>query len=273
VTPEYFKTLEVPVLQGREFALTDGKGSGAVAIVNQTLARLMWGREDVVGQPILLVSPMGTKAAHVIGISKDVLHTDPFADVRPWIYLPLYQHHDGSVQLHVNTAHRIPEAKTALVNLITSLQPDLPNVEVTTVRESVRDMFINQRVLAWNSAGFGLMALFMAAFGIYGVVSYSVAQRTHDYGVRVALGARSADIAGLVLRQALVLTSIGLALGMALAAAGAKMVSGFLVGASAADPISFGASAAVIVAVAFLAAYLPARRAVRIDPVDALRYE
>jgi putative ABC transport system permease protein len=231
------------------------------------------GAEDVIGEPISLLSTFGAKTAHVIGVSRDVLHTDPFGDVRPWIYLLLAQHHEGSVELHVNTGGGIPEAKAALLNLITRLQPDLPHTEVTTARESVRDMFINQRVLAWNSAAFGLMALFMAAFGIYGVVSYSVAQRTHEYGVRVALGARSTDIAGLVLRQAVVFACVGVPLGIALAAAGAKIVTGFLVGVSAADPISFGASVAVIIAVTFLAAYVPARRAIRIDPAEALRYE
>jgi predicted permease len=272
-TPGYFETLEVPVLKGRDFALTDRRGASNVAIVNQTLARQMWGREDVLGEPISLVSEVGSKPAHVIGVVKDVLHGDPFADVRPWIYIPLSQHHEGWVELHVNTAGRIPEAKTALLNLINTLQPDLPYTEVTTVRESARDMFINQRVLAWNSAGFGLMALFMAMFGIYGVVSYSVAQRTHEYGVRVALGARSRDIALLVLHQAMVLVCIALPVGIAVAAAGAKIVSGFLVGVSTGDPVSFALVVALIVAVTFLAAYVPARRAVRIDPVEALRYE
>ena len=272
-TPRYFETLEIPVLKGRDFVPADRQGAGSVAIVNQTLARQMWGREDVTGEPVSLVSDVGTKSAHVIGVVKDVLHTDPFADVRPWIYIPLSQHHEGSVELHVNTAGRIPEAKTALLNLINTLQPDLPYTEVTTVRESARDMFLNQRVLAWNSAGFGVMALLMAMFGIYGVVSYSVAQRTHEYGVRAALGARPADIARLVLRQVIALACIGIPIGIAVAAAGAKIVSGFLVGITTSDPISFALVVAAIIAVTFLAAYPPARRAVRIDPVQALRHE
>ena len=191
VTPGYFETLQVAVLKGREFARGDTKGAPDVVIVNQSLARQIWGREDVVGELISLESPFGKKAAHVIGVAKDVLHTDPFAGVRPWMYLPLAQHHEPSVELHVSASGRVAETKTALHNLIASLQPDLPYSEVKTVRESIRDLFINQRVLAWNSAGFGLIALFMATFGIYGVVSKSVAQRTHEYGVRVALGARS----------------------------------------------------------------------------------
>ena len=110
VTPGYFETLEVPVLKGRDFGLTDRKGGAGVAIVNQSLARQMWGREDVIGESIASVD-FGTETAHVVGVSKDVLHADPFADVRPWIYLPLSQHHEGSVELHVKLRDEFPKRR------------------------------------------------------------------------------------------------------------------------------------------------------------------
>jgi predicted permease len=273
VTPGYFDTLQIPVLKGRDFVRADAKGAADVVIVNQAMARHIWGREDVVGEPLSLVSAVGTKAAHVVGIVKDGVHTDPFAGVRPWIYLPLAQHHESFVELHVSVSGNAGEKKAALHNLIASLQPDLPYSEVITVRESFRDMFITQRVLAWNSAGFGLIALFMATFGIYGVVSYSVAQRTHEYGVRVALGAGPSDIGRLVLRQAAAFACIGVPLGILLAWAGAQVVSGYLFGVGATDPVSFGMALGIILTVTFAAAYIPARRAVRVDPVEALRWE
>jgi ABC-type antimicrobial peptide transport system permease subunit len=219
------------------------------------------------------VSPFGSRTAQVAGVSKDIVHGEPQAGPRPWIYGSLAQNHEPNAILHVNSRNSGRETKEAIQKALQTLDPDLPIAEIRTVRDSLKDAFVSQRLLAWNSAGFGVIALLMATLGVYEVIAYSVSQRTQEYGVRLALGARRSDIRRLVLRQAMVMIAIGIPIGLAFTAAGGKIVKSYLLGVSEADPVSLLIPPLLIAAVTLLAAYTPARRAMKVNPVDALRAE
>jgi ABC-type lipoprotein release transport system permease subunit len=209
----------------------------------------------------------------VAGVSKDIVHGEPQAGPRPWIYVSIAQNHEPNAILHVNARKSGRETKEAIQKALQTLDPELPVAEIRTVRDSLKEAFVAQRLLAWNSAGFGVIALLMAALGVYGVIAYSVAQRTQEYGVRLALGATRSDIGRLVLRQGMVMIAVGIPIGLVFTAAGGKIVKSYLLGVSAADPLSLLIPPVLIAAVTLLAAYTPARRAMKVNPVDALRSE
>jgi predicted lysophospholipase L1 biosynthesis ABC-type transport system permease subunit len=206
-------------------------------------------------------------------VSKDIVHGEPQAGPRPWIYVALAQNHEPNAILHVNTRNFGREIREAIQRALLTLDPELPVAEIKTVQDHLKEAFVSQRLLAWNSAGFGFIALLMAMLGVYGVIAYSVAHRTQEYGVRMALGATTSDIGRLVLRQGMMVIALGIPIGLAFTAAGGRIVKSYLLGVSEADPLSLLAPPLLIAAVTLLAAYTPARRAMRVNPVDALRAE
>jgi putative ABC transport system permease protein len=270
VTPDYFHAIGVPLLLGRQLADAEMKARPEVAVVNKAFAKKYWPDESPLGKRIHLQGdnlPRGLLT--VVGVVGDVkqfgLHTDP----RPEIYLPK---RSQSMTLVVRAAgapaRLIPSLREAVQGL-----DDRAAINVRTMEQAVADSVEKRRIFAWLLGVLAAVALLMAAMGIYGVISYLVTQRTREVGIRLALGAQKRDVLKLVLGQGLTLTLIGVGAGLALALVLTRLLSNLLFGVGAADPVTFLAIASLLSAVALAASYLPARRAMKVNPITALRHK
>ncbi len=273
IGPEYFATMEMPLAEGREFTDADRPGAPLVVIINQSLARRLWAGQDALGRTIRLVSPFDQKPALVIGVAKDVTTSEPGDPPRPWIYLPILQHHESNFLLHVKTSVPPGSVREAVRREAQSSDRDVPISEVSTFEERLREALGIQRVFATSTGTFGVIALLITAIGLYGVVAYWVAQRMHDLGVRAALGARPAQIFRLVVGRGMALCGIGIVIGVLLGAVGSQVYRGYLFRIAPSDPTTYALGAALILAVGLIAAWLPARRATRVDVATLLRAE
>jgi predicted permease len=272
IGPNYFKTMGTPLLRGREFTDADRKGAPAVVVLNETLAAELWPGEDALGRRVSLSGPDGP-FLQVVGVARDSKYRWLGEVPRPYVYQALMQSYDPKMTLVVRTTGE-PKALTPVVRQqIRALDAKLPVADVKTMRDQLDLSLLPSRIAAWTLGGFGMLALLLAGIGIYGVVSYAVAQRTREIGVRMALGAKDKDVVGLVLSDGLVVIGLGLAVGLLLAAAATRVIAGFLYGIEAIDPLTFVGVPLVLGIVALAACYVPARRAVKVDPLVALRYE
>jgi putative ABC transport system permease protein len=270
ITPDYFRAIGIPLLRGRQFTEAEMKPQPDVAIVNNAFAKRFWRDEDPLGKQIQLQGekmPRGPLV--VVGVIGDVkqfgLHTEP----RPEIYLPMRRH---SMTLIVRTAGDPAQLAAVVRETVQSLD-NRAAISMRTMENVVSRSTWSRRTLALQMVTLGAVALLLAAMGIYGVISYLVAQRTREMGIRLALGAQRRDLLKLVMGQGLTLTMIGIAAGLILAFALTRLLSSMLFGVSAADPITFVAIAALLAVVALMASFLPARRAMKVDPIAALRHE
>ncbi len=275
IGPGYFATLGVPLVAGRDFDPRDVREAPPVAVVNESFCRLHFAdrqRRDVLGQRVSLNGPEGPwrEIVGVVGDSKYRSLTEP---PTPVAYLPLSQQHETGVVLYVRTRTTPASLLAAVRREVQSLEPNLPLPELRTVAETVSSSLYAARMGSRLLAAFGGLALLLAAIGVYGVISFGVAQRTREIGVRMALGAGSSDVQGLVLRRGLRLVALGVVVGLALAVAAGRFLESFLYGVHGNDPLTFAAVAVVLGAVAFLACLLPARRAMKLDPLAALRQQ
>jgi putative ABC transport system permease protein len=243
-----------------------------VVIINETLAARLWPGEDSVGRRISLNGARGPYS-EVVGIAKDGKYSTLGESARPFVYQQALQNYSGKMTLVARTAAEPTAMVDALRNEVRALEPNLPTADIGTLAEQVRLSLLPARVTAGLLGVFGLLALVLATVGIYGVVSYSVANRTHEIGIRTALGAQSKDILKLVLREGMVMVAIGVALGLGVAFAATRVISSFLYGVSATDPITFLGVSVLLATVALAACFVPARRAAKVDPTVALRYE
>ena len=272
VGPNYFRTMETPLLRGREFTEIDREGAPGTVVINETLAAKLWPNQDALGKRVSTTGPEGP-FLEVVGVARDSKYQSLGEVSRPYVYLPLQQSYDPKMTLVVRTMGE-PKAVTPVVReQIRALNPNLPIAGVQTLREQLELTLLPSRIAAWTLGGFGALALLLAGIGIYGVVSYGAAQRTREIGVRMALGAKEKDVLGLVLWDGLIVIGAGLAIGLLLAAAATRVISAFLYGLGATDPLTFVAVPLLLGAVALVASYIPARRAVKVDPLVALRYE
>jgi putative ABC transport system permease protein len=270
ITPDYFQAIGVPLLQGRKFNDAEMKPQSEVAIVNSAFAKKFWPGEDAMGKHILLQDdrlPRGPLV--VVGVAGDVKQFGLDTEPRPEIYLPMRRH---SMTLIVRTRGNPAQWATAVRETVQGLD-NRAAISMRTLEQMVNRTAWVRRNLALLMGVLGAVALLLAAMGIYGVISYLVAQRTREMGIRLALGARRHDVLKLVLGQGLALTMIGVAAGLTLAFALTRFLSSLLYGVSAADPITFAAIALLLAAVALTASFLPARRAMGVDPITALRHE
>jgi macrolide transport system ATP-binding/permease protein len=269
VGPRYFETMEVPLVRGRGFRDEDRPGAPLVVVVNQAFAKKFWGDADPIGKRISIRGENGPWL-DVVGLARDGKYVSISESPRPFVFYPQLQNPDG-VTLLVRTSGD-PRGVLAVVRReVSSVAPDWMMERPRTLEENVGASLLPQRIAAGILAGFGVIALLLAAVGLYGVVAFAVAQRTREIGIRVALGAQSTEVLRLMLRQGMTLAGIGLVIGLPLAFGAGKLISGFLLGAGAADPFVFVAAAASLVIVTLVASYVPARRAARVDPMVALR--
>ncbi len=269
----YFATLGVLLVAGRDFDARDVREAPPVAVVNEAFSRLHFPdrqRRDVLGQRISLNGPQGPWR-EVIGVVGDSKYGALTEEPVPVAYLPLSQQHETGVVLYVRTSVAPASLLAAVRREVQSLEPNLPLPELRTVAEAVSSSLFAARMAARLLAAFGALALLLAAIGVYSVISYGVSQRTREIGVRMALGAGSSDVQGLVLRQGLRPVAIGVGVGLVLAAVAGRFLESFLYGVRGHDPLTFVAVPVVLAAVGFLACLLPARRATMLDPLSALR--
>jgi len=269
VGPNYFQTVGTRLLQGRDFNSADGPDSARVVIISQTMARRFWPGGDALGKSISI----DKRDTQIIGIAEDAKITWMRELPQPYMYLPFAQTYYDWGALIVETAGD-PDTVTPLLRWeIHSDSPGLVISHVDTPRTLVQlstfDLLMESRLIG----ALGLMGIFLASIGLYGVVAFIVSRRTHEIGIRLALGARLWQVKELILFQGLRLAWAGVLAGVLAALAVCRLMASFLYGVKAYDPVSFGAGAAIVMCVALVACYIPARRATRVDPIVALRYE
>jgi len=274
IAPNYFRTLGIPILVGREF--TDGDRAGAipVGIINEKLANRLWPGETAVGK--LLAVPFWDETRppiQIIGVAGDTKHRSLLADMPMLIYLPELQAYDGRATLVARTNGDPKDLIPAIRDVVAELDKDLNLFAVKTMAEQIDSTLWQQRIAAGLIGVFGLLALGLSAIGIYGVISHSVAQRTREIGIRMALGADARGVRRMILRQGLILAMTGVLVGLAAAFALTRLMSSLLYGVSATDTITYVVSSIVLVGVALGACIVPARRATKVDPMIALRCE
>jgi len=269
VGPRYFETMEVPLIRGRGLTDADRPGAPAVVIVNEAFAKRFWGDADPIGKRISRNGENGPWI-EVVGLARDGKYVSITESPRPFVYYPQLQMPDGII-MHVRTTGDPRGLLTAARREVAVAAPTWMIERPRTLEEHIGASLLPQRIAAGLLGAFGVVALLLAAVGLYGVVAFAVAQRTREIGIRVALGAQGGEVLGLMLRQGMTLAGIGLLVGVPLAFVGARLVSAFLVGSGAADPVVFVGAAGLLAFVTLVASYVPARRASRVDPVLALR--
>jgi putative ABC transport system permease protein len=278
VSSDYFKALGIQMTSGRSFTSTDTTGTPRVVLINETLRRRFFPGEDPIGKRLNPNLNPGSEGepdwTQIVGVVGDVKYNGMADEVQPAIYQPTTQEPTWGGSLVIKTSVANPLSLAAAVrNEIRKLDPDLPVTQVATMDQRLSKAVSQPRFRTTLIALFALVALLLACVGIYGVISYSVTQRTHEIGIRMALGARTGDVLRMVIRQAIVLAVVGVTIGLAASFAITRLMSSLLFGVTATDPMIFVATALVLTTTALIASYLPARRAARVDPLVALRYE
>ncbi|HET7291944.1 MAG TPA: ABC transporter permease [Vicinamibacteria bacterium] len=271
VDPGFFEASGIPVVRGRAFTEADREGGPMVAVVNQTMAQRVWPGTDAVGQRFRVFGE--SWIIEVVGIAGDAKYESLGEAPASHFYLPLRQHFSPGATLHVRTTSDPTAALGAVRRQVQTLAPGMPLVGVQTIGTLLDQVLWAPRMAATMLGIFGALALALAALGVHGVVSYSVAQRTQEVGIRMALGAKAADVLRLVMLQALAIVGSGALLGSLAAFVAARGLASLLLGISTADPLAFGGMVALLLLAAGFACYLPARRATSVDPLVALRYE
>ena len=265
----YFDVLRLPLVEGRDFNEHDGAEAPMAVIVNETMARRYWPRGSSLGGRVRI----GDQWASVIGVAKDSKYQRVNEEPRAFMYVSVDQLYRPTMRLIVRTAGPPDAVAPALRQSLQRLDPNMPLFDVQTIEQHLAFSFFLFEMVATLLAMFGGTAMLLAALGLYGVVSYSVSQRTREIGVRVSLGASAGEVRRMVIRQGLILAGVGVALGLAGALATTRLFASMLVGVNAFDPASYGLTALLLVGTTTIACYVPARRAARLDPVQALRME
>jgi predicted permease len=269
VGPGYFEVLAVPLVWGRGIEEQDRKDSQPVIVINETLARRFWPEENPVGRTI---RTMGEDQV-IVGVAKDVKYATLGEAPRPYFYLPLRQNYKEMATLHVRTEGDPRLVAGTVQREMNGVDPDMAVWGLNTMNEHLHGSTFTTRMATSLIGVFGMLALVLAVVGVHGVVAYSVSHGTHEFGVRMALGAGSAEILGMVLKEGLRTILIGIGFGLALAVAATQILTSLLYGVSPLDSATFTVVSMVLAIVALAACYIPARRAANVEPSQALRYE
>jgi len=276
ITPDYFATMRIPILQGRDFGAQDEAASTPVVIINEALARQIFAGENPIGKHIKPEIAQGASEPvmrEIVGVVGNVKFHDLSDEWAPESYIPYAQISFGSLTLVVRTAQDAHSLAKPVAETVRSLDKDLPTYAPKTVEEYLNGTMAQPRFNTYLLGIFAALAMLLTAVGLYGVISYSVAQRTHELGIRMALGGQPGDMLRLIVGQGLRLAAFGVGIGLAVAFVLTHFLSSMLFGVSAADPISYIAVVGLLLTVVIVACYVPARRAMRVDPMVALRYE
>jgi putative ABC transport system permease protein len=274
VSPNYFRALRAQIVAGREFDERDDVGAPAVAIINQTMARRYFGGEDPLGKRVSMIIRRQPIELEIVGVVADMNQGELGAPIIPQIYVPYLQRPWLSGALIVRAAHgNLSAVKTDVQSAIWAVDRNQSFVQSTTAEEALNNSLAGSRFYTVLLVVFAALALSLAAVGIYGVMSYTVAERTREIGIRLALGAQTGAVLRLVIGQGMRLAVIGIGVGVVAALALTRLIRGSLFGVSATDPVTFSSIALVIMVVALLACWIPARRATKVDPMVALRVE
>jgi putative ABC transport system permease protein len=286
ISPEYFRVMQIPLLRGRDLTEQDAESAPWVVAINDAMARKLWPNQDPIGQMITL-DTQATRAEErpreIIGVVGNVrqfrLGMDPF----PEIYAPYPQQARHctagatETRLHKSLVLRTSSVSKGLIDsvrrTVAELDQDSPVFGITTVQETISHSTHLERFYTQLLGGFALVALLLAAIGIYGVISYSVTERRHEIGLRMALGAQSAQVLQLVLKEGLLLPLIGVAIGLVASLGATPLIANFLYGVKAHDPLTLAVVSLLLIGITILATYIPARRATQVDPMVTLRYE
>jgi putative ABC transport system permease protein len=273
VSFDYFRLLGIPVLRGRQFTEHDNNTSTPVAIINESLARRLWPSQNPLGR-CLTHGKSEPVTREVVGVTRDVRHFGDYPDEE--VYIPCLQT-DGYLLLYpdvmIRTDARTAGLTVAVRREILSVDPDILIREIAFLDQQIADLFSTERLNTLLLSIFAAVALVLASVGVYGATAYLVSRRTHEIGIRMALGAQNGDVLKSVLRQGFKLTLFGLVIGLVGAFAATRIIRSLLHDVSPTDPVTFVCVSLLLVAVALLASYIPARRAAKIDPMVALRYE
>jgi len=271
ITPNYLKTMQIPIVKGRDFTLQDKKDSRRAVIVNETFAERYWPHQEALGKQ--LNSDLTNEWFTVVGVARDSKVNELNEKPTPFLYLPVYQVYRAAMIINARvTGDPLAFGKT-VEKTIHELNADLVVFDVTTLELREQIASFGQRVAGTFVGAFGLLALILAAVGIYGVTAYTTRQRTHEIGIRIALGASREDILRLVLGHGLRLTLAGVVFGLAASFALTRYLRSMLLGVTSTDALTFASVVILLCAVALFACFIPARRAMRVDPMVALRYQ
>jgi predicted permease len=272
-TPDYFRAMRIPLLKGRTFSESEVGSSVNIAVVNDALARTVFPGQDPIGKQLSHFGP-NDLTLEIVGVVGNVRHVGLDAEPHSEIYQLLGQAQWPSMFVAIRSSAADPTSLTsAAQNAVWSVNKDVPLASVRTMQNVIANSVQRRKFSMFLLSIFAGVAMLLAAIGLYGVMSYSVTQRTHEIGIRMALGARRPDVLALVVKQGMALALTGVAAGAVLALAMTRLIAGMLFGITATDPLTFAGVAALVGIVAFLANYLPARRASKVDPIMALRYE
>ncbi|HEV2342382.1 MAG TPA: ABC transporter permease [Candidatus Acidoferrales bacterium] len=287
VSPEYFSTMRIPILRGRAILDSDTQTSPHVAVINEAMAEKYWHGQDPIGKEFTIqaAEKVATQVlantndpqhpVTVVGIARNSRIVNFRRPFQPYMFLPLSQKYETPVTLQVRTSLPLAIMSREIVELVHSLTPTMPVLNIQTMTAALDTLagLLLYQIGAALAASLGILGLTLAIVGVYGVVSCAASQRTHEIGIRLALGAQRIDILQMVLRQGLLIVGIGVLVGVLAAAGFARLVGNFLSGVSPLDPLTYISASVLLAAIALLACYIPARRAMRVDPMVALRYE
>ena len=274
VSPGYFETMGIPFIRGRDFQESDDANAPRVAIINEAMAEKFWRGQDPIARQFQIVADP-THPVQIVGVVTDSVTGDISETIGPYFYLPFAQKYMTPATLQLRTKGAPESMAATILGIIRSMEPAMPTFDVQTMMQAMdtpNGLMLFQ-LGASLAAILGILGLVLAIVGVYGVISYSASQRTHEIGVRMAIGAQPGQVLRMIFRQGFLIVAFGLVLGILAALGISQLVGSLLVGVGGADPLTYSAVSIVLAAVALLACYIPARRAMRVDPMVALRHE